>query len=214
MVGCRLVFQTFCIQVHTTEALSNRVHLRVSPDRTVAPSSVILRVSIDIDQPVANIQWDYQGDGIIDVQGPHLLEQTVTFNQAGLYLPTVTVTDINSRTFAATAAILVEDPVMLETRLNAEWSGMMDALAQSDIEQALSHILIRKREVMRHDWTVLKDHLGELAGIFSVPLHLTDGQGQRVVAQGPTPLTLGTIQFPLEVEFVLDEDGQWRIRNY
>ncbi|MGD9853038.1 MAG: PKD domain-containing protein [Nitrospirales bacterium] len=202
------------IQVHTTEALPTQVQLRVSPDRNVAPSLVALRVSIDIDQPVADIQWDYQGDGIIDVQGPHLLEQTFTFTQPGLYLPTVTVTDINSRTFATTVVVLVEDPVVLETRLNAEWSGMMGALAQGDIEQALSHILIRKREVMRHDWTVLKDHLGELAAIFSVPLHLTDGQGQRVVARGATPLALGAIQFPLEVEFVLDEDGQWRIRNY
>lgn len=202
------------IQVHTTEVLPNPVQLRVSPDRNVAPSQVNLRVSIAINQPVANIQWDYQGDGTIDTQGPDLLEQTFTFSQPGLYLPTVTVTDSNSNSFEATTVVLVEDPAVLQTRLNAEWSGMMEALAQGDIEQALSHILIRKREVMRHDWTVLKDHLGELASIFSVPLHLTDGHGSRVVAQGAAPLTLGVIQFPLEVEFILDEDGQWRIRNY
>ena len=67
---------------------------------------------------------------------------------------------------------------------------------------------------MRHDWTVLKDHLGALADTFNVPLHLTDGRGRRVIGKSPTPLTLGEIQYPLEVEFVLDIDGQWRIRSF
>ena len=202
------------IQVHTTDVLTNQVQLRVSPDRNVAPSQVTLLVSIEIDQPVANIQWDFQGDGIIDGQGPELLEQTVIFTQSGLYLPKVSVTDTMGNRFDATAVVQVLDPVAFEIMLNAEWSGMMGALAQGDIEQALSHILIRKREVMRHDWTVLKDHLDELAAIFAVPLHLTDGQGTRVVAQASAPLTLGAVQFPLEVEFILDTDGQWRVRNY
>ena len=124
------------------------------------------------------------------------------------------VTDSVGTTFETTAVVLVEDALVLEARLNAEWSGMMGALAQGEIEPALSFIALRKREVMRHDWTVLKDHLAELAAIFSVPLHLTDGQGTRVVVQGATPLTMGSVQFPLEVEFILDIDGQWRIRSF
>jgi hypothetical protein len=104
--------------------------------------------------------------------------------------------------------------VAFEAMLNAEWSGMMDALGQGDIEQALTHIHSRKQEIMRHDWTVLKDHLSELATTFDVPLQLADGNGARVVMQATNPITLGTVQFPLEVEFILDVDGQWRIRNY
>lgn len=202
------------IQVHTTEVLTNQVQLRVSPDRNVAPSQVALRISIDIDQPVANIQWDFQGDGAIDVQGPDLLEQTVTFTQSGLFLPKVSVTDTMGNRFDATAVVQVLDSVAFEIMLNAEWSGMMEALAQGEIEQAISHIHSRKRDVMRHDWTVLKDHLGELTDTFNVPLHLTDGRGRRVIGKSATPLTLGEIQYPLEVEFVLDADGQWRIRSY
>jgi hypothetical protein len=202
------------LQVQTTEVLTNLVELRVTPDRNVAPSEVTLRVSIDIDQPVTQIQWDHQGDGTIDAQGPDLVEQIVTFTQPGLYIPKVIVTDTVGDTFDATAVVLVEDTVAFEAMLNAQWTGMMDALAQGDIEQALMHIHSRKRDVMRHDWTVLKDHLGELAATFDVPLQLTDGQGFRVVAQSATSITMGTVQFPLEVEFVLDTDGQWRIRSY
>jgi hypothetical protein len=202
------------LQVQTTEVLTNQVQLRVSPDRNVAPSEVTLRVSIDIDQPVTQIQWDHQGDGTIDAQGPDLLDQIVIFTQPGLYQPKVIVTNDVGDAFESTAVVLVEDAVAFEAMLNVEWSGMMNALAQGDIEQALTHIHSRKREVMRHDWTVLKDHLGDLATTFDVPLQLTDGQGLRVVAQSATSIMMGTIQFPLEVEFVLDTDGQWRIRNY
>lgn len=171
-------------------------------------------VSIDIQHPVTLIQWDHQGDGTIEAYGIGLFEQTVTFTQPGLYQPKVTVTDEVGDIFEATAVVLVENAVAFEVMLNAKWSGMMDALAQGDIEQALMHIHSRKREVMGHDWTVLKDHLSELATTFNVPLQLTDGQGFRVVAQSATPIPMGTILFPLEVEFVLDADGQWRIRNY
>ena len=202
------------IQVHTTDVLTNQVQLRVSPDRNVAPSQVTLRASIDIDQPVANIQWDFQGDGTIDAQGPGLVEQTVSITQPGLYQPKVIVTDDVGDTFEGTAVVLVQDTVVFEAMLNVQWSGMMGALAQGNIEQALTSIHSRKREVMRHDWTVLKDHLGELAVTFDVPLKLIDGQGFRVVAKSPISITIGTVLFPLEVEFVLDTDAQWRIRSY
>ncbi len=74
--------------------------------------------------------------------------------------------------FEATAVVLVEDAVAFEAMPNAKWSGMMGALAQGEIDQAISHIHSRKRDAMRHDWTVLKDYLGKLIDTFVVPLHL------------------------------------------
>ena len=202
------------LHVQTTEVSTDQVQLRVSPDRNVAPSEVTLRVSIELDQPVTLIQWDHQGDGIIDAQGPDLLEQIVMFTQPGLYLPKVIVTDDVGDTFEATSVVLVEDAVAFEAQLNVQWSGMMDALAQEEIDQALTMIHTRNREIMRHDWTVLKDHLSELATTFDVPLQLTDGRGRRVIGTSANPITMGAVQFPLDVEFVLDTDGQWRIRTY
>jgi len=202
------------IQVTTTQAPGNQVQLRPTPDRNVAPSLVNLRVFTDLRESVTAIAWDYEGDGMIDVQGPDLFEQSVTYTQAGIYTPGVFVTDDQGTVVTAQGVVLVEDHTAFEAMLNAQWSGMMGALAQGEIDQALSGILIRKREVMRHDWTVLKNYLGELATIFDVPLHLTDGRGLRVVGQNPTPLRLGIVDFPLEVEFVLDADGQWRVRSF
>jgi len=67
---------------------------------------------------------------------------------------------------------------------------------------------------MRHDWTVLGDHPGEMANLFAIPLELTDGQGYRVVARLPNLIPMGIAQFPLEVEFVWDLDNQWYVKSY
>ena len=112
------------------------------------------------------------------------------------------VTTKQGETFEATADVVVENPEDLQAALNAWWSGMLAALAKQDIDGAVSFVATRKRDAMRHDWTVLADHLGEIANLFSVPLQLTDGHGFRVVTKSADPLPMGEIQFPLEVEFV------------
>ena len=71
----------------------------------------------------------------------------------------------------------------------------MGALTQGNIEEALTYIHSQKREVMRHDRPVLKDHVGELAATFGVPLDLTDGQGVRIVARSSTPLIVARSNF-------------------
>lgn len=190
------------------------VHIRASPERGVVPGEVSLRVSTDSVTEVGMIAWDYEGDGRFDAEGPHLHSQTVTFSQAGHFSPRVIVTNKQGQTFEATADVVLENPEDLQAALNARWRGMLAALAKEDIEGAVSFVATRKREVMRHDWTVLADHLGEIANYFSVPLQLTDGEGYRVVAKSADSLPMGEIQFPLEVEFVWEADHQWYIKNF
>lgn len=190
------------------------VHIRASPERAVVPSEVSLRVSTDSVRDVDMIAWDYEGDGRFDAEGLHLHSQAVTFANAGHFSPRVIVTNKQGQTFEATADVVLENPEDLQAALNARWRGMLAALAKQDIEEAVSFVASRKRDAMRHDWTVLADHLGEIANYFSVPLQLTDGEGYRVVAKSADPLPRGKIQFPLEVEFVWEADHQWYIKNF
>ncbi|MDH4360742.1 MAG: hypothetical protein OEW33_08390 [Nitrospirota bacterium] len=190
------------------------VQVRASPERDVAPSEVRLRVSMDDASSVERIAWDYEGDGTFDAEGPNLYVQTVTFSSTGLFAPTVIVTDKQGQTYEATANVRIESPEDLQAALNARWRGMLAALAKQDIEEAVSFVATRKREVMRHDWAVLSDHLGEIVNLFSVPLQLTDGRGYRVVAKAADPLPMGETRFPLEVEFVWESDHQWYIKSY
>lgn len=190
------------------------VQIRVFPARDIAPSEVNLSVSINLASPVEMIAWDHQGDGTFDVEGPNLQSQTVTFPNAGHFDARVLVTDNQGETYEATAQVLIENPEDLQATLNARWMGMLTALAKQDIEGALSFVASSRREVMRHDWTALADHLGEMANRFSVPLQLTDGRGYRVVAKSVDPLPMGEIQFPLEVQFVWESDNQWHVKSF
>ncbi|GJL69142.1 MAG: hypothetical protein NPIRA06_17770 [Nitrospirales bacterium] len=173
------------------------VHIRASLERTVVPNEVSLRVSTDSVLEVDTITCDYEGDGRFEAEGHYLYSQTVTFSHAGHFSPWVSGTNKQGRTFKASAEVVVENLEHLEAALNARWRGMLAALAKKDIEGAVSFVLTRKRDAMRHDWTVLADHLGQIGNLFSVPLQLTDGQGFRggqiggPIALGEKPISLG-----------------------
>ena len=190
------------------------VHIRASPQMDVSPSEVRFRVSTNLAFPVEMIAWDYQGDGIFDATGRNLRSQTVTFPTAGHFHTRVVVTDNQGKSYEATSEVIIENPEDLQDTLNARWRGMLAALSTQDIEGALTFIASSRREIMRHDWTVLADHLGEMASLFSVPLQLTDGHGYRVIAKSVEPLPMGEMQFPLEVQFVWESDKQWHIKGY
>ena len=190
------------------------VHIRVSPSRDVAPSEVSLRVSTQLASPVVRIAWDFQGDGTIDAEGPDLYSQTVTYTHAGHFAPRVIVTDGNGMIHEDRADLSIDNREELQAVLNKRWKAMWAALSHHDITGAVSFVASKKREVMRHDWTTLNDQLENLAGLFDVPLLLTDGQGYRVVARSAQPVPMGKIRYQLEVEFVRELDNQWYVRNY
>ena len=86
------------------------------------------------------------------------------------------------------------------------------ALKEGDIEKTLRFISTKQREAARNDWTMLNEHLENLAENFSEPLQVTTIDGNRIVAQAMMPLSQELLQCPLEANFVLDREGQWRVR--
>lgn len=214
-VGIMVILMcAFALAYGMDHSRTTTVHIRVSPPRDVAPSEVSFRVSTHMAAPVAKIAWDYQGDGTIDAEGPDLYSQTVTYPQAGHFVPRVIVTDDKGEIHEGRADVIIDNREDLQAALNERWKGMWLALSHRDINGAVSFVASKKREVMRHDWTVLGDQLGDMAHLFNVPLLLTDGQGYRVVARSANPLPMGNMRYLLEVEFVRELDNQWYVRNY
>lgn len=209
-----IIMCAFALAYGMDHSRTPAVHIRVSPPRDVAPSEVNLRVSIHMASQVAKIAWDYQGDGIIDAEGPDLHSQTVTYPEAGHFVPRVIVTDEKGETHEGRAEVIIDNREDLQATLNERWKGMWLALSHRDINGAASFVSSKKREVMRHDWTVLGDQLENMAHLLNVPLQLTDGHGYRVVAKSANPVPMGNIRYLLEVEFVRELDNQWYIKNY
>lgn len=209
-----IIMCAFALAYGMDHSRTPTVHIRVSPPRDVAPGEVNLRVSIHMAATVAKIAWDFQGDGTIDAEGPDLYSQTVTYAQAGHFAPRVIVTDDKGEIHEGRTQVTIDNREDLQSLLNERWKGMWLALSHRDINGAVSFVASKKREVLRHDWTVLGEQLGEMAHLFDVPLHLTDGQGYRVVARSANPLPMGNIQYLLEVEFVRELNNQWYIKSY
>ena len=62
--------------------------------------------------PISKYDWDFNGDGTIDLTCGSSAAVTASFQQPGLYLPTVTVTDTAGNTFTATVIVNVLDKVV------------------------------------------------------------------------------------------------------
>lgn len=90
----------------------------------------------------------------------------------------------------------------------------MVALKEGNIEETVRFISTNQREFARNDWTMFDKYVSNLAENFSDLLHVTAFGEKHIVAQAMLPPAQGSFQCPLEVNFVLDTDGKWRVANF
>jgi sugar lactone lactonase YvrE len=197
------------VPITVTPAPESPVVLLASPRGGVAPLTATFTL---VGGPaLANIEADFDGNGTLDFTGPRLDGHLFTYAQPGLYVPRVTVMDVQGQRVTVPAIIPVFDRAALDSLLQAKWLGMKDALRQGNIPQALSHIAVRSRPRYQQDFTTL---LPDLPFIDSI---LTDLAFVRV--RGPETIyemrrADAAIVKSFEVRFHLDTDGIWRLGTF
>ena len=102
----------------------------------------------------------------------------------------------------------------LESVINAQWSGLIRAVKDGDVNQALRFISTNQSGAARNDWAMLHKYLSNLTENISEPLHVTAINGNQIVAQAVIPSTRASLQCPLEINFILDTDEYWRLNYY
>jgi hypothetical protein len=110
--------------------------LRPYPVLGTAPQSV--RFSMTSLKQVAHVELDLDGDGTIDWQCVTLEGQEFPLPEAGLYFPTVKVTDAEGNIYTENAMVQFFDPKELDALLQAKWTAMKGALRQGDIGRAVN----------------------------------------------------------------------------
>lgn len=161
--------------------------------------------------PFTQVQLDGNGDGTIDFTGTTLQGQSVTFAEAGLYFPTVRVTEQGGTVRTATSLIQVLDSTQLDTLLQNKWNAMKNALRQGDINLALTHIVLRRRatyQAMVNALTIA------LANIDQVLTSITFVEQRGIEAEYEMLVTDGGTQYSYLILFALDEDGVWRVKFF
>jgi hypothetical protein len=156
---------------------------------------------------------DLESDGVIDFEGPTLLERDFTYSRPGVYVPTVRALADDGAARVFRAAVYVYDAPLLLGRLQATWRGFKDGLRAGDITAATAFIHSGRRVA----WSQFFQQF--TADMFArVDEVFTD----ITIADVPAPGTIEcevtveengiTLSYP--VSFALDGDGRWRLWQF
>jgi len=201
---------------------SDTIHVTVDPasaEQTLffSPSPAIGAPPLSVEfiltslEPISLIELDLDGDRSVDFQGTTLEGQTFNYESPGLYFPSVAVTDNVGETHAAIAIIQVLDLTTLDTILRAKWTAMKDALRIGDISVALTYVASRNRAGYQRMLNALTI---PLASIDQVLTDITLVEQKESYVEYEMLRTDEGIPLSFLVDFVLDEDGIWRINFF
>ncbi len=105
------------------------------------------------------------------------------------------------------------DRVLLEKALIKTWKNMLYALSSGNMTKSLQHFSAKKRKNYRTTFQSIGDRLPELANNLSGDYKLRDIFGTTFATLYGKVFIEG-VQQGVHVQFVLDDDGVWRIQSF
>jgi len=133
------------------------------------------------------------------------------FSVPGLYVCQVTLVDDYDEVFQANFGVMAYSKEALDSQLQTKWDGMRQALLQGDTATALSYFSNTTRPAYERRFTKMADYLPKIAGDMQ-GIHFLKIR-DRIAIYDLRILKDGTL-YSQYLEFVLDEDGLWKIRAF
>jgi YVTN family beta-propeller protein len=177
----------------------------------IAPLTTYFSVSTEIPNPIVHYQIDFEGDGLIDYTGTTLENVGHTYSSEGFFYPTVTITDNQGNSYWDAISIAVLSKTETDAFLKSKWEGMKGALANKDIEKAMSHFLSVSQERYRNIFTSLLSVLPDIA-VSMQAIEMISLEGG--VAEYRIKRTENVGEVTYYIYFVLDENGLWKIQQF
>ena len=156
----------------------------------------------------AQLELDFEGDGVIDRSTETLENVSYTYAKPGLFFPTVTARSPEGATRTMSAIVAVFAP---PTDLVGKWNAMKAALRRGDVDAALQFVRLdsrqRYREMFTH-LTVDPAHIDEvLSDLKPVKIDRMGAEFEMLrIEDGKT--------YSYFVLFVRDYDGVWRLKSF
>jgi transglutaminase-like putative cysteine protease len=201
----------------TLSALSSRGVLG-SPDDRSTSYSVTFSASLGdaLEGGAATYAWDVDGDGRADISCSDPTAPTAVYRTAGIYLPTLTVTDTVGNLYRDSAIVQVEEAGEMSSEIAAVWEAMKEALAARDVDSALKYFVDESREYYRSVYTALYDSLPQIvAGMREIePVYLKDSGAKYRIKKAETLADGSVFDVTYYIYFLKGEDGLWKIYLY
>jgi len=196
------------ITVQITQPQEALVALTASPVSGLAPLTVRFEVESGLDRPIIRYEFDQNGDGTADVTSAAFENVEMTYSEAGIVAPTLTVVDDQGGTVTATTIIQVLDQAGTIALLQAKWETLKTALAARDIPRATAEFAFGVRPRFAQVFQALDANLPSIAptlGTVAIT-RVTEG-----LAEGVTQRVQGGKTYLYFIYWAPDVDGIWRI---
>jgi hypothetical protein len=200
------------IEVTAVEPFLSESGLFANPATGESPLAVRFMVG-DIYKSQSRYELDYEGDGTVDLvaDSPTTLEVGLnhTYQQNGLYFPTLTVTASTGSKSMWTVLVSVSKI----PDLKAKWDEMRTALAAGQIESAVKYFTTGNRDSYQRAFSAIAEtgRLAEVAaGMADLVIVRTEGDN----AEGDLQIIKNGKTYSHHVKFEKDTDGIWRIRAF
>ncbi|MCK7478870.1 MAG: carboxypeptidase-like regulatory domain-containing protein [Candidatus Moduliflexus flocculans] len=160
---------------------------------------------------VTDCQIDFEGDGLADYRGPLIDNILHSFDGAGVFFPTITITDSQGNQYSDTLAVVVLTKAELDAVLKGKWDGMKREFMRGDKQRALSYIAKDSRPIYEEIFTLLADKLPSLASSMrDISMMEAKGDSAEYVITRPQR----GVEMSYFIYFVKDDDGIWRINAF
>ncbi len=207
------------IMTINTNTVQEQVRLIVNPSSGIMTTQAegafgfvtSMIVETYLTDTVTSYAWDLNGDGSTDLSGDLLTQVTATYQNPGLYFPTITVTDTMGNAYTETAIVNVLDRNVIDPLLKGKWEGMKEMMIVRDVNGAASYFSVVSRQIYSQRFLRLSQYLPQMAadmGEFRL-VKLTEWLAEydlRTARNGQV--------YSFQVLFMKDHDGLWRLRSF
>jgi hypothetical protein len=174
---------------------------------------VILSTTTPLANPITSYLWDFTGAGTNQLSCISNANITASYQQPGLYLTQVTVSDNTAHSYKDVAIVNVLDGVAMHGILFEKWDTMRRALLRGDITTAISvfseNTQLRYQKIFNQ--IISADRAQSIFGDMSnLVVRTADNQVAECWAERQE--TDGMHAYP--VTFIKDANGIWGIMGF
>ncbi|HBT83799.1 MAG TPA: hypothetical protein DEB35_10530 [Desulfuromonas sp.] len=191
---------------------SESVTLLADTQAGLAPLTVTLSVDGDLTRGVASAELLCDGPAQrTPVPAVEMNTYTVPLDVPGLYTCHFKVVDTFGTTYTDSVGILAYSTTALDALLKAKWTAMTAAMQQGNVTAAATLFSPRTRDAYSRQLTAMSSVLGQIVADMK-GLTLVKIEGDKAIYD--LRVEKAGVPYSFQLEFILDEDGLWRIRAF
>ncbi|MCP4024650.1 MAG: hypothetical protein GY729_22610, partial [Desulfobacteraceae bacterium] len=155
------------------------------------------------------------GPGVVDFDPPTGTDPFgVAITNPGIYYFTAEVDDSEGNTYTDTIAVKVWDQSLADAMLREQWEGMKTALAEGDVDEALTYFIARSRDKYRPLLQGISDFAAFVNAMEDIEMIYLESSIAKYRIKRTEDVDGIPISVTYYIYFTRDIDGQYKVYKF